>query len=184
MLRKVGATLILVGVFLPFATVCSGTAPVVPINFLVQPRDLAEFAVWGMPVLFLILFAAMALVTQVRELVARYWKVTYPVSALWYLGLSGMWIVGSVTEGWSAVLMALVSLGLTLPLFIWAWRRHPPAGRVPLYLLLAGGSIWLLLFLDYFSDLEYGAYVLLTGLVVCTVTEVQELRRAAPDGEP
>jgi len=185
MLRKVGATLILVGVFLPFATNCGD--PEAPIEFLVQPGDLTEFAWWGLPVLFLLLYTATTLVTPVRKVVTRYRKVTFPLSALGYFGQLIAVCVGLVTElpqEWEVVLALVLAIGLTLPLFIWAWRRHGAAERVPFTLLLAGGSPWLFWFVAVFTDLEYGAYVLLTGLVVCTVTEVQELRRAAPDGEP
>ncbi len=183
MLRKVGATLIVVGVFLPFNALSTH-----PIEFVFQGADAwGSFVLWGIPVLFLILFAATAMVGRVREFVTRHWRVIYPVSALWYVGLVILLCVlvaMDIAFEWEMLLALVLAIGLTLPLFLWAWQRHGAAERVPFTLLLAGGLIWLFFFVGVFTDLDYGAYVLLTGLVVCTVTEVQELRRAAPDGEP
>ena len=168
MLRKTGAVLLAVGLFLPYSP---GVAVITSVW-----HNLAEVLFQGF------VYALHSFVPPLARFHQRHGQALHGSLRMVYFVLVGAYLA-TATAGradWPALGPVLAALVITGGLLYWGQGRGTKAERLPLLLLIAGGVPVIAYFIETLraGALAYGGWVFTAGYVLAVVGEVQGLRAA------
>src|SRR2546428_12349133 len=163
MLKKIGAVVLAVGLFLPYT----------PGNRIVTGlfQDIPTILFQGVPVLITIAYVLHSFVPPLAQFHQRHgqglhglFRVVFFVLAGAYLGMS----LAKEHPGWPLPLHVIVALAVTGALLYWEQGRGTKAERLPLLLLICAGVPTIAYFLDTLrrGELMYGGWVFTAGRIV------------------
>src|SRR5438093_8117081 len=175
MLKKIGAVLLAVGLFLPYT----------PGNRIVSGllQDAPTILFQGVPVLITIAYILHSFVPPLARFHQRYGQGLHGLFRVVFFVLAGGYLAMSLAKdhaGWPAPLDAIVALAVMGALLYWGQGRGTKAERLPLLPLICAGVPTIAYFLDalHAGELMYGGWVFTVGYVVAAAGEVQALRAA------
>src|SRR5438128_10124848 len=175
MLKKIGAVLLAVGLFLPYT----------PGNRIVTGlfQDIPTILFQGVPVLITIAYVLHNFVPPLAQFHQRQGQGLHGLFRVVFFVLAGAYLAMSLAKehaGWPAHLHVIVALVVTEGLLYWSQGRGTKAERLPLLLLICAGVPTIAYFLDavHAGELMYGGWVFTVGYVVAAAGEVQALRAA------
>ena len=175
MLRRIGAALVAVGLFLPYS-------PDVRVIASVW-HNAAEVLFQGLPVLLAFVYVLHTFAPPLARFHQRHGQGLHGALRMVYFVLAGAYLA-TATAGradWPALGPVLAALVVTGGLLYWGEGRGTKAERLPLLLLVAGGVPTIAYFIETLraGALAYGGWVFTAGYVLAVVGEVQA-SRAAP----
>src|SRR6266581_2346520 len=152
MLKKIGAVLLAVGLFLPY-----GPARIIAIVWQGVPTILFS----GVPVLITIAYVLHSFVPPLAQFHQRYGQGLHGLFRVVFFVLAGAYLAMSLAKehaGWPAHLHVIVALVVTGGLLYWGQGRGTKAERLPLLLLICAGIPTIAYFLDavHAGELLYG----------------------------
>jgi len=175
MLKKIGAVLLAVGLFLPYT----------PGNRIVSGllQDVPTILFQGVPVLITIAYVLHSFVPPLAQFHQRHGQGLHGLFRVVFFVLAGAYLAMSLAKehaGWPTHLHVIVARGVTGGLRYWEQGRGTKAERLPLLLLICSGVPTIAYFLDalHAGALMYGGWVFTVGYVVAAAGEVQGLRAA------
>src|SRR2546425_9586251 len=176
MLKKIGAVLLAVGLFLPYT----------PGNRIVTGlfQDIPTILFQGVPVLITIAYVLHSFVPPLAQFHQRYGQGLHGLFRVVFFVLAGAYLAMSLAKehaGWPAHLHVIVALVVTGGLLYWGQGRGTKAERLPLLLLICAGVPTIAYFLDavHAGELMYGGWVFTAGDVVAAGGGGQGVRAAA-----
>ena len=175
MLKRIGAALVALGLFLPYS-------PDVRVIASVW-HNAAEVLFQGFPVLLAFVYVLHTLVPAFARFDQRHGQRLHGALRMVYFVLVGAYLA-TATAGradWPALGPVLAALVITGGLLYWGQGRGTKAERLPLLVLIAGGVPTVAYFIETLraGALAYGGWVFTAGYVLAVVGEVQA-SRAAP----
>ncbi len=175
MLKKIGAALVAVGLFLPYS-------PDVRVIASVW-HNAAEVLFQGFPVLLAFVYVLHTFAPPLARFHGRHGQALHGSLRMVYFVLVGAYLA-TATAGradWPALGPVLAALVVTGGLLYWGQGRGSKTDRFPLLLLIAGGVPTIAYFIETLraGALAYGGWVFTAGYVLAVVGEVQA-SRAAP----
>src|SRR6266550_1208801 len=175
MLRRIGAALVAVGLFLPYS-------PDVRVIASVW-HNAAEVLFQGLPVLLAFVYVLHTFAPPLARFHQRHGQGLHGALRMVYFVLAGAYLA-TATAGradWPALGPVLAALVVTGGLLYWGQGRGSKAERFPLLLLIAGGVPTVAYFIETLraGALAYGGWAFTAGYVLAVVGEVQA-SRAAP----
>jgi len=174
MLKKIGAVMLALGLFLPY-----GPARIITIVW----QGVATILFSGVPVLITIAYVLHSFVPPLARFHQRYGQGLHGLLRVVFFVLAGGYLAMSLARehaGWPAPLHAIVALAVTGALLYWGQGRGTKAERLPLLLLICAGVPTIAYFLDtlHAGELMSGGWLFTVGYVVAAAGEVQALRAA------
>jgi len=175
MLKRIGAALVALGLFLPYS-------PDVRVIASVW-HNAAEVLFQGFPVLLAFVYVLHTFAPPLARFHQRHGQGLHGALRMVYFVLAGAYLA-TATAGradWPALGPVLAALVVTGGLLYWGQGRGSKAERFPLLLLIAGGVPTIAYFIETLraGALAYGGWVFTAGYVLAVVGEVQA-SRAAP----
>jgi len=174
MLKKIGAALVAVGLFLPYS-------PDVRVIASVW-HNAAEVLFQGFPVLLAFVYALHTFVPPLARFHQRLGQALHGSLRMVYFVLVGAYLATAAAgrADWPALGPVLAALVITGGLLYWGQGRGTKAERLPLLLLIAGGVPLIAYFIEtlHAGALAYGGWVFTAGYVLALAGEVQGLRAA------
>src|SRR3989449_6699305 len=172
MLKKIGAVLLAIGLFLPY-----GPARIITIVWQGVPTILFS----GVPVLMTIAYILHSFVPPLARFHQRYGQGLHGLFRVVFFVLAGAYLAMSLAKehaGWPAHLHVIVALVVTGGLLYWGQGRGTKAERLPLLLLICAGVPTIAYFLDavHAGDLMYGGWVFTAGYFVAAAGGIQGAR--------
>src|SRR6059036_2303235 len=175
MLKKIGAVLLAVGLFLPYT----------PGNRIVSGllQDAPTILFQGVPVLITIAYVLHNFVPPLAQFHQRQGQGLHGLFRVVFFVLAGAYFAMSLAKehaGWPTHLHVIVALVVTGGLLYWGQGRGTKAERLPLLLLICAGVPVIAYFIETLraGALAYGGWVFTAGYVLAVVGEVQGLRAA------
>src|SRR3989454_1210961 len=160
MLKKIGAVLLAVGLFLPYT----------PGNRIVTGlfQDIPTILFQGVPVLITIAYVLHSFVPPLAQFHQRYGQGLHGLFRVVFFVLAGAYLAMSLAKehaGWPAHFHVIVALVVTGGLLYWGQGRGTKAERLPLLLLICAGVPTIAYFLDavHAGELMYGGWVFTAG---------------------
>src|SRR5438034_7455648 len=174
MLRKIGAVLVALGLFLPYS-------PDVRVITSVW-HNAAEVLFQGFPVLLAFVYVLHTFAPPLARFHERHGQALHGSLRMVYFVLVGAYLA-TATAGradWPALGPVLAALVVTGGLLYWGQGRGSKAERFPLLLLIAGGMPTIAYFIETLraGALAYGGWVFTAGYLVAVAGEVQGLHAA------
>ena len=171
MLRRIGAALVAVGLFLPYS-------PDVRVIASVW-HNAAKVLFQGLPVLLAFVYVLHTFAPRLARFHERHGQGLHGALRMVYFVLAGAYLA-TATAGrsdWPALGPVLAALVVTGGLLYWGQGRGSKAERFPLLLLIAGGVPTVAYFIETLraGALAYGGWVFTAGYVLAVVGEVQRL---------
>src|SRR2546422_761126 len=155
MLKKIGAVLLAVGLFLPYT----------PGNRIVTGlfQDIPTILFQGVPVLITIAYVLHNFVPPLAQFHQRQGQGLHGLFRVVFFVLAGAYLAMSLAKehaGWPAHLHVIVALVVTGGLLYWSQGRGTKAERLPLLLLICAGVPTIAYFLDavHAGELMYGGW--------------------------
>lgn len=175
MLKKIGAVVLAVGLFLPYS-------PGIRIVTSVW-QDAPTVLFQGVPVLITIAYVLHTFVPPLAQFHQRHGQGLHGLFRVVYFVLAGAYLATSLAKehtGWPAPGPTLVALVITGALLYWEQGRATKAERLPLLLLICAGVPTIAYLADtlHARALAYGGWVFTAGYVLAAAGEVQGLRAA------
>ena len=175
MLKRIGAALVALSLFLPYS-------PDVRVIASVW-HNAAEVLFQGFPVLLAFVYVLHTFAPPLARFHQRHGQGLHGALRMVYFVLAGAYLA-TATAGradWPALGPVLAALVVTGGLLYWGQGRGSKAERFPLLLLIAGGVPTIAYFIETLraGALAYGGWVFTAGYVLAVVGEVQA-SRAAP----
>ena len=175
MLRKLGAALVAVGLFLPYS-------PDIRVISSVW-HNAAEVLFQGFPVLLAFVYVLHTFAPPLARFHERHGQALHGALRMVYFVLVGAYLATATAEraDWPALGPVLAALVVTGGLLYWGQGRGSKTERFPLLLLIAGGVPTIAYFIETLraGALAYGGWVFTAGYLLAVVGEVQA-SRAAP----
>src|SRR3989475_8387285 len=163
MLKKIGAVLLAVGLFLPYT----------PGNRIVTGlfQDIPTILFQGVPVLITIAYVLHRFVPPLAQFHQRYGQGLHGLFRVVFFVLAGAYLAMSLAKehaGWPAHFHVIVALVVTGGLLYWGQGRGTKADRLPLLLLICGGVPTIAYFIETLraGALAYGGWVVTAGCPV------------------
>ena len=174
MLKRIGAALVVVGLFLPYSPDIRVIASVW--------HNAAEVLFQGLPVLLGFVYVLHTFAPPLARFHQRHGQGLHGALRMVYFVLAGAYLA-TATAGradWPALGPVLAALVITGGLLYWGQGRGSKAERFPLLVLIAGGVPTIAYFIETLraGALAYGGWVFTAGYVLAAVGEVQGLRAA------
>ena len=174
MLRKIGAVLLALGLFLPYSP---GVAVITSVW-----HNVAEVLFQGLPVLLAFVYALHSFVPPLARFHQRLGQALHGSLRMVYFVLVGAYLATAAAgrADWPALGPVLAALVITGGLLYWGQGRGTKAERLPLLLLIAGGVPTIAYFIETLraGALAYGGWVFTAGYILAVVGEVRGLRAA------
>lgn len=172
MLKRIGAGVLAVGLFLPYS-------PDVRVITSVW-NDPAEVLFQGVPVLMIVLYVLHTFVPPVARFHARHGPGLHGFLRMVFFVLAGAYIAtaAATRAEWPARGPVLAALAITGGLLYWGQGRGTKAERLPLLLLIGAGVPTIAYFVETLRAglLAYGGWVFTAGYLLALAVEVQALR--------
>ena len=174
MLKRIGAALVALGLFLPYS-------PDVRVIASVW-HNAAEVLFQGFPVLLAFVYVLHTFAPPLARFHQRHGQGLHGALRMVYFVLAGAYLA-TATAGradWPAPGPVIAALVVTGGLLYWGQGRGTKAERFPLLVLIAGGVPTIAYFIETLraGALAYGGWVFTAGYVLAAVGEVQGLRAA------
>jgi hypothetical protein len=176
MVKKIGAVLLAVGLFLPYSL---DTRIIVGLF-----HDAPTILFQGVPVLVTIAYVLHTFVPPLAKFHQRYGQGLHGLFRVVFFLLAGAYLAMSFATqegaGWPQPPPVLIALLVTGALLYWGQGRGTKAERLALLLLICAGVPTIAYFIDTLrmGVLVYGGWVFTVGYVVAAAAEVQGLRAA------
>jgi hypothetical protein len=171
MLKRIGAGLLAVGLFLPYSP---GVRVITSIW-----SDTVAVLFQGVPVLIAIAYVLQAFVPPLARFTARHGQALHGFFRMVFFVLVGAYIATAATgrAEWPDRAPVIAALLITGGLLYWAQGRGTKAERLPLLLLIGAGLPTLAFFIETLraGALAYGGWVFTAGYVVAVAGEVRGL---------
>lgn len=176
MLKRIGAALLAVGLFLPYASESRIITAVW--------QDARTILFQGVPVLITIAYVLHRFVPPLARFHERNGQALHGVFRVVFFVLVGAYLATALSTerlGWPTRGPVVVALAITGAALYWSQGRATKTARLPLLLLICAGVPTIAVFVDTLraGALQYGAWVFTAGYAVAVVGEVLGLRPAA-----
>jgi hypothetical protein len=175
MLKKIGAVVLVVGLFLPYS-------PGIRIIATVW-QDASLILFKAVPALITIAYVLHTFVPPLAQFHQKRGQGLHGLFRVVFFVLAGAYLAIALSKargGWPGPGPTVIALAITGGLLYWGLGRGTKAERLPLLLLTCAGVPTIAYFIDTLrlGGLAYGGWVFTVGYVVAAAAEVQGLRAA------